>query len=104
MTTPADESPQAWASLPPRIYLDTSVLQTLFDFGGEIFENEPFEPVGRAARVEGLGDEIDALRMIFKVNQRAMFEFVVTDASLRRSRLGTSIGSPNGSTTSWTPG
>jgi hypothetical protein len=63
----------AWLSLPRRIYLDTSTLQKLYDFGGEIFEGEPFEPVGRAARVQGLADEIDALRMIFMVNERAMF-------------------------------
>ena len=37
------------------------------------------EPVGRAARVQDLADEIAALRMIFMVNERAMFEFVVTD-------------------------
>jgi hypothetical protein len=30
-----------------------------------------------------LADEIDALRMIFMVNQRAMFQFVVTEASWR---------------------
>jgi hypothetical protein len=71
----------AWLSLPRRIYLDTSTLPKLYDFGGEIFEGEP---VGRAAQVvQGLGDEIDALRMIFMVNKRAMFEFVVTKASLR---------------------
>jgi hypothetical protein len=34
-------------------------------------------------RVQGLADEIGALQMIFMVNQRAMFEFVVTEASLR---------------------
>ena len=82
----------AWLSLPLRIYLDTSTLQKLYDFGGEIFEGEPFEPVGRAAGVQGLADEIDALQMIFMVNERAMFEFVVTEASLRevvnRSRPG----------------
>lgn len=72
----------AWLSLPRRIYLDTSTLQKLYDFGGEIFESEPFEPGGRAVRVQGLADEIDALRMIFMINERAMFEFVVTEASL----------------------
>ena len=74
---------EAWLSLPRRIYLDTSTLQNLYDFGGEIFEEEPFEPIGRATRVQGLADEIDALRLIFMVNQRAMFEFVVAEASLR---------------------
>jgi hypothetical protein len=31
------------------IYLDTSTLQKLYDFGEEIFEDQPFEPIGRAA-------------------------------------------------------
>jgi hypothetical protein len=79
----SDDPVTAWLSLPRRIYLDTSTLQKLFDHGGVIFEGEPFEPVGRAARVKGLSGELDALRMIFLVNERAMFEFVVTDASLR---------------------
>lgn len=90
--TERDDPVRGWLSLPRRIYLDTSTLQKLYDFGGEIFEGEPFEPVGRAARVEGLADEIGALRMIFMVNERAMFEFVVTEASLRevvnRTRRG----------------
>ena len=55
----------------------------MHDFGEVISEGEPFAPVGRAARVEGLAAELDALRRILLVNQRAMFEFVVTPASLR---------------------
>lgn len=78
-----DDPVSAWLSLPRRIYLDTSTLQKLFDYGGVIFEGEPFEPIGRAARVKDLSDELDALRMIFLVNERAMFGFVVTEASLR---------------------
>ena len=78
-----DEVLDAWTSLPRRIYVDTSTVQKLHDFGGEVFEGEPFVPVGRAARVQGLAGELDALRMIFLVNQRAVFEFVVTEASLR---------------------
>jgi hypothetical protein len=85
-TAERDDPVRAWLSLPRRIYLDTSTLQTLYDFGGQIFEGEPFEPVGRSARVQGLADEIDALRLIFAVNERAMFEFVVTEASLREVR------------------
>ena len=93
-----------WLSLPRRIYLDTSTLQKLYDFGGEIFEGEPFEPVGRAARVEGLADEIDALRMIFMVNERAMFEFVMTDASLHEVVNGPALATPSGCMTCSTPG
>jgi hypothetical protein len=87
VTGPAGEDPvRAWRSLPRRIYLDTSTLQKLFDFGGEIFEGEPFAPVGRAARVPGLAEEIEALRMIFLVNERAMFDFVVTETTLLEVR------------------
>jgi hypothetical protein len=82
-TAVRDDVVGAWLSLPRRLYLDTSTLQKLYDFGGEIFEGEPFGPTGRAARVQGLADEIDALRTIFMVNERAMFEFVVTEASER---------------------
>jgi hypothetical protein len=82
-TAEPDDPVGAWLSLPRRIYLDTSTLQKLYDFGAEIFEGEPFEPGGRAARVQGLADEIAALQMIVMVNERAMFEFVVTEASLR---------------------
>ena len=78
-----DNAVSAWVSLPRRLYLDTSTLQTLYDFGGVIWEGEPFEPSGRAATVEGLAEDLSALRMIFLVNERAMFEFVVTEASLR---------------------
>jgi hypothetical protein len=49
-----DDPVRAWASLPRRIYLDTSTLQKLFDFGGLIWEGEPFEPTERATRVRGL--------------------------------------------------
>jgi hypothetical protein len=77
------EPARSWLSLPRRIYLDTSALQSLHDFGGQVFEGELFVPAGRAGKVQGLADELDALRMIFAVNERAMFEFVVTEASLR---------------------
>lgn len=82
-TAERSDAVAAWLALPRRIYLDTSTLQAIYDFGEEIFEGGPFEPVGRAARVQGLAQEIDVLRMIFVVNERARFEFVVTEASLR---------------------
>ena len=78
-----DEVVRAWASLPRRIYLDTSTLQTVYDYGEVIWDGVALELAGRASRVQGLAQEVDALRMIFLVNQRASFEFVVTEASLR---------------------
>jgi hypothetical protein len=72
----------AWLSLPRRIYLDTSTLHKLYDSAGS------FSRVSRSSRsagrrVRGLAGGIDALRMILMINERAMFEFVVTEASLR---------------------
>ena len=74
---------EAWISLPRRLYLDTSTLQTVFGYGEVIWDGVPFQPVGRAVNVEGIADEVEALRKIFLVNTRAGFEFVVTDANLR---------------------
>lgn len=78
----ADETVATFASLPTRTYLDTSVLQQLFDFGGLLWEDEPFDPTPRASKVSTLQDDLEALRRIFEVNDRAHFEFVVTAASL----------------------
>jgi hypothetical protein len=69
--------------MPRRGYLDTSTLQNLYDFSEVVFEAVPFLPRGRAAGVEGLADELEALRRVFLVNERAPFEFAVTCASLR---------------------
>ena len=78
-----EETTQAWLDLPRRVYLDTSTLQTVYDFIEVIFEGVPFLPRGRAAGVEGFADELAALRHVFLVNERAQFEFAVTCASLR---------------------
>jgi hypothetical protein len=74
---------QAWESLPRRTYLDTCTLQAVHDYGGVIWEGEPFVPIGRAGKVKDFDKDLEALRMIFLVNERAMFEFVVTPATLR---------------------
>lgn len=78
-----DDPVPSWVSLPRRIYLDTSTLQALYDHGDVTFEGEPFVPVGQAATVQGLDEELDALRKIFLVNERARFEFVITEANLQ---------------------
>jgi hypothetical protein len=74
---------EAWTSLPRRIYLDTCTLQAIHDYGGVIWEDEPFVPRGRAYATEQFEQEVRALQMIFFINQRAMFEFVVTESGLR---------------------
>lgn len=80
-----------WQSLPRRLYFDTGTLQTIFDYGGTIWEGETFVPQGRDVRVGGLGEEVKALRQIMEVNESAGFEFVVTEASLNEvARRGSS--------------
>jgi hypothetical protein len=71
--------------LPQRIYLDldTCTLQTIYENDGVIFEDEPLDPASRAARIAGLPEQIEALRKIFIINERAMFEFVITKTGLR---------------------
>jgi hypothetical protein len=41
------------------------------------------DPTSLAPKVHGLPDELRALRKIFTVNERAMFEFVITRTSMR---------------------
>lgn len=72
----------AWRRLPRRMYLDTSVLQTVYDFGAVLFDGGPLDVSDHAARVAGIQLEVDALQAIFEVNTRAGFEFVVTEAAL----------------------
>jgi len=78
-----DDPLSCWKALPRRLYLDTGTLQTLFDYGEQIWENEAFVAMERDRSVPNLADEVDALRLIMAVNERAGFEFVVTDASIR---------------------
>ena len=77
-----DDVVRAWQLLPRRIYLDTSTLQALYDYGGVIWEDEAFHPTGRPAKDENLEEQLPSLSKIFQVNERAMFEFVTTEATL----------------------
>jgi hypothetical protein len=72
--------------LPRRIYLDTSVLRTVVDFGGVIWEGEALIPTRRTLNYKGFEQQLDALRMILLINERAGFEFVVTDVALAEVR------------------
>lgn len=49
---------EQWRSLPRRLYLDTGTLQTLFDYGDRIFENEPFVATTRDRGVPNLAEEV----------------------------------------------
>jgi hypothetical protein len=79
----AERGPEVrFAALPGRLFLDSSTLQTLLDYGVTIFEGERPPPRSRAYRIAGYLDDLDALRLTFLVNERAGFDFVLSEASL----------------------
>jgi hypothetical protein len=69
-------------TLPRRVFLDSSTLQTLQDYGGFVWEGESIPEDDRIFGVEGHPEELEALRGIFIVNERAMFEFALSENSL----------------------
>jgi hypothetical protein len=71
-----------FAALPRRLFLDSSTLQTLLDYGGTVFEGEQPPTRSRAYKIPGYRDDLDALRLIFLVNERAGFDFVLSEGSL----------------------
>ena len=76
---PAD----SFAALPRRLFLDSSTLQTLLDYGETVFEGVEPPRGDRAHRMPGFLDDLDALHKVFLVNDRAMFDIVLSDDSLR---------------------
>lgn len=72
-------------SLPRRIFLDSCTAQTLRDYGGYIYEGEPIPSSNGIHRVpDGLAN-IKALRDIFIVNERALFEWMVSRGSMQEA-------------------
>jgi hypothetical protein len=68
--------------LPRRIFLDSSTLQTLQDYGSFIWEGEALSESARVRRdPQGLA-KLETLKAIMFVNQRAMFEFALSENSL----------------------
>lgn len=73
-------------ALPRRIFLDSCAAQTLGNYGGYIFEGEPLldtDPIHRIP--EGISN-LEALRNIFLVNERAMFEWIVSRGSMQEAQ------------------
>jgi hypothetical protein len=67
----AERGPEVrFAALPGRLFLDSSTLQTLLDYGGTVFEGERPPPWSRAYRIAGYLDDLDALRLTF-LSERA---------------------------------
>ncbi len=64
----------SFLSLPGRLLLDTCILNLLQDEGGYIFEGE----LPNGCDEKDVPLDLRALRLIFTVNQRASFQFVVS--------------------------
>ena len=72
-------------SLPRRIFLDSCTAQTLRDYGGYIYEAEPIPASDRIHWVtEGIAN-VEALRNILLVNERAQFEWIVSRGSMQEA-------------------
>jgi hypothetical protein len=73
---------RALEKLPRRIFLDSCTAQTLRDYGGFIYEGEPIGAADRIRQVtDGLAN-LEALRAIFLLTERAQFEWIVSTGSL----------------------
>lgn len=72
----------AFAALPRRLFLDTSTLQTLMDYGETVFEGIEPPLSDRAHQMPSFLCDVEALRKIFLVNERAMFDIVISDNTL----------------------
>ena len=80
-----DDALDRFDALPKRLFLDSSTLQTILGAGEFIFENVVPPPGDRAHHVPGVAEDLDALRHIFQINQRASFDIVLSENSLREA-------------------
>lgn len=83
--THCEKMEYSFESLPRRIFLDSCTAQTLREYGGYIYEAEPIPASDRIHRVTDGISNIEALRAIFLVNQRAQFEWIVSRGSMQEA-------------------
>lgn len=69
-------------ALPGRVFLDSSTVQTLHTYGTYIWENDELSDTDRINRIPDGIENLEALRKIFIVVQRAGFEFAISEHSL----------------------
>ena len=63
-------------------FLDSCVLQLIFDYGECVFENIEPRPTRSIFRIPGGYKELRSIQEIFFVNQRAQFEFAISRHSV----------------------
>ena len=94
------DAPDRFAALPRRLFLDSSALQTLLDYGEFIFDNVEPSPGDRAHTMHGFLDDLDALRAIFQVMSRGAFDVVLSENSLAEVLDKKDVVTPDGRTRS----
>jgi hypothetical protein len=72
--------------LPRRIFLDSCTAQMLRDYDSYIVEGEPVAQTDRIHRIPDGIANLEALRAIFLINERALFEWIVSAASMKEAR------------------
>jgi hypothetical protein len=76
----------AFESLPRCIFLDSCTAQTLRDYGSYIYDGEPISDRDRLHRVTDGIANVEALRNIFLINERAQFQWIVSRGSMEEAR------------------
>lgn len=69
---------ERFESLPGRLLLDTCILNLLQDEGAYIWEGEIPDELDE----DNIDTELKALRFIFQINERAMFQFVISPLTI----------------------
>lgn len=77
---------RSFETLPRRIFLDSCTAQTLRDYAGYVYEGESIADSDPIRRVPNGVANLDALRNIFAINERALFEWIVSRSSLHEAR------------------
>jgi len=77
---------QDFRNIPKRIFLDSSTLQFLNDYGGYIWENEPVLNGDRIFKISNGVEIIESLRKIFIINERALWQFALSENSFMEIR------------------
>src|SRR5438128_178566 len=80
-----EEMADSLDQLPRRIFLDSCTVQTLRAHGSFIWDGDSIPSDSRLHRVADGYDNVEALRCIFLANERALFEWVVSDSSRREA-------------------
>lgn len=68
-----------FGEIPQRIFLDSSTLQTLQDYGSFLYENESLTAADPIYRDPNGIAKLEALRSIMRVSQRGPFEFAISN-------------------------